>query len=129
MVNWNKFQADDHEARLRAKNRRPDEALEPYDGPEGDLHDKIIAECQRRRWYFVHSRMDKKSSQAKGVPDFIIAANLIHPPQQRTFWIECKRKEGKLTPEQTVTKHILIALGHRYACVYSFEEFLAFVDS
>jgi RecB family endonuclease NucS len=90
---------------------------------ESDLHDKIIAELIRRRWYFVHSRMDCRTTQLKGVPDFICAS-----PDGRTFWIEVKRKGAKLTKEQNVARHCLLVLGHKWACVYSFQEFLTAVN-
>jgi hypothetical protein len=92
---------------------------------ESDLHDQIEAELKRRRWYYVHSRMDRATTTQLGVTDFIIAA----PPtgnvgQPRTFWVECKREGEKLNKEQTVTKHVLLALGHKHFVVFSFEEFL-----
>ena len=104
-------------------------ASEPVDR-EGDLHDQIEAELKLRRWYYVHSRMDKASTQSAGVPDFIIAAppSIFTSDYPRTFWVECKKRGGKLNAEQTVTKHILLALGHQYHTVYSFEEFLNIVN-
>lgn len=111
----------------REGNPLPDPGA--FEGKESKLHDQIIAECQRRRWYFVHSRTDRKTTQAKGVPDFIIAAPArCKAWGEITYWVECKRKGSKLSPEQTVTKHVLTALGHRYACVYSYEEFLAVIN-
>lgn len=90
---------------------------------ESDLHDQIEAELKRRRYYYVHSRMDRPTTQQLGVADFIIAT-----PNGRTLWVEAKRKGGKLTKEQTVTKHCLMALGHSYATVFNFQEFLDFID-
>src|SRR6267154_4163837 len=104
---------------------------EPHKGRESELHDQIEAELKRRRWYYVHSRTDKRTTQGLGVPDFIIAApdRLIFrgggsdTQLARTYWIEVKRKRGKLSQEQAVTKHVLTALGHRHHVVYSFKEF------
>ena len=90
-----------------------------FAGPESDLHDLISSELVRRRWFFVRSRMDRPTTQQAGVPDFICAA-----PDGVTHWIEVKRKGGKLSKEQNITKYVLLALGHRYATVYSFDEFL-----
>jgi hypothetical protein len=122
-------------AKMKREGKSPPEP-EAYDGPEADLHDKIIAECQRRRWYCQTTRMDKKSTATKGACDFVIAASkdvnwdshggFADPP---VFFIEAKRKGGKLSPEQTVTKHVLTALGHRYACVFSYAEFLSVIDA
>ena len=94
---------------------------------EADLHAEIEAWLKLRRWYYVHSRTDRATTQQKGVPDFIIAKPEKGLEKAETVWIEVKRKGGKLTPEQTVTKHVLTALGHRFAVVYSFDEFLAAV--
>jgi hypothetical protein len=87
---------------------------------ERDLHDEILTECARRRFYVVHSRMDRATTQAKGVTDFIIAM-----PDSKTLWVECKRKGSKMTPEQNVTAHVLKALGHRHAVVHTLAEFIA----
>ncbi len=88
---------------------------------ERDLHDRIEADLKSRRWYYVHSRTDKKTTQAKGVPDFIIAAPGV---PAKTLWIEIKKKGGKLSPEQNITRHILCALNHYYFTVYSWDDFL-----
>ena len=85
---------------------------------ERDLHDDIEADLKNRRWYYVHSRTDKATTQQAGVTDFIIAA-----PNGLTIWIECKIKGNKLSKEQSITRHVLLALGHIYATVYSFEEY------
>ena len=103
---------------------RPDAKRKPPQGSESDLHDKIMAFCKEKRYYFIHSRMDRATTQQKGVPDFVICgANGF------VWFVECKAKGGKLSVEQTVTKHVLLALGHQYHTVYSFEEFLSIVNS
>lgn len=100
-----------------------------YLGKESDLHDQIEAELKRRRWYYVHSRTDRKTTQAKGCPDFIIATGAEatsggYKRSPRTYWIEVKKRGGKLSPEQNVVQHVLTALEHHHAVVYSFQEFL-----
>ena|SRR6185436_13553585 len=90
---------------------------------ESELHAEIIDELKRRRLYFVRSRTDKRTTTQLGVPDFIIAM-----PNGKTLWVECKRKGNKLSQEQNITRHILIASGHRHAVVYSFQEFLNAID-
>jgi len=82
------------------------------------LHLLIEDELKRRRWYYVHSRTDRATTQQAGVPDFIIAT-----PNGKTLWIEAKRKGGKLSVEQNVTRHILLAMGHHFAVVFSMEDF------
>lgn len=117
---------DANNAKRLPKVAQPEDA---YDGPERDLHDRIEEELIHRRWYYVHSRTDRPTTQTFGVTDFIIAAGTKsvfdkHVFYGRTFWIEVKRKGSKLTKEQNITRHVLTALGHRWACVYSYEEFL-----
>ena len=107
------------ESRLRAKiGARRESPTNPVD-KESDLHDAIEMELCRRRWYYVHSRMDRASTQQKGVPDFIIAA-----ADGKSYWIECKAKGKKQTPEQRAAALVLHMNGHRHAVVYSFAEFL-----
>ncbi len=98
-------------------------AVSATDGSESDLHNQIIAELKLRRWYYCYSRTDKRTTQQLGIPDFVIAS-----PNGVTFWIEAKRRNGKLTHEQTIAKHCLLALGHKYATVFSFKEFVEFID-
>ena len=102
---------------IRLRNVVKTIAEDAHSGPERDLHDQIEAELIRRRWYYVHSRMDKRSTQNKGVPDFIIAA-----PNGRTIWMEVKTKSGKLDENQTITKHVLTALLHEHCVVRSMAE-------
>lgn len=106
-------------ARHSPKIKTPDTA---YDGPESDIHEKIISYCRLRTWFVVHSRMDRKATTATGVPDFIIAT------RSGTLWIECKRKGSKPTPEQRDANYWLQSLGHAAHIVWSYEEFLAFAE-
>ena len=91
---------------------------------ERDLHDEIEADLKARRWYYVHSRFDQPTTTRLGVTDFIIAA-----PNGITFWIECKKNGGKLSEHQTVTKHVLNALGHRHFVVFNFQEYIAAISN
>ena len=86
---------------------------------ESELHQSIEAYCKQRRWYYVHSRMDARTTTAKGVPDFIIAL-----PSGRTLWIECKRKGGKPTSEQLGAHQWLRSLSHEARIVWTFDEFI-----
>ena len=113
---------DAHEAKMSAKKITAGE-IPAFDGLESKLHEKIEQELIRRRWYYVHSRMDKKSTQAKGIVDFVIAA-----PNGVTYWCEIKRKGGKLSLEQNISRHILVGLNHKHETIFSFEQFLKFVS-
>ena len=103
-------------------------ALKPKTAPaadrERDIHDAIEYELNRRRWYYVHSRTDKPTTQRAGVPDFIIAL-----PDGNSLWVEVKKKGGKLSAEQNITRHILLSLGHRFALVFSMDDFLEAISS
>lgn len=106
-----------HEAKLKAgKHEAP--TGEGVDD-ESKLHEQIIAELNRRRYYFVHSRMDRATTQARGVPDFIIAIPGTLNTRPRTLWVEAKRKGGKLTPEQAGALAWLDRDGHETSIVYS----------
>ncbi len=113
-----------HQARI-AKNRGTLDAP-PSEGvtDESDLHDRIIAECRRRGYVIVHSRMDRRTTTAVGTTDFVIAAD-----RGRTLWLECKTVKGKLTREQEATIHWLKGLGHVAEVIRSFEAFRAIVDN
>jgi len=113
----------------REGNPLPDP--EAFEGKEEELAQLCISEIRHRRWYFTRNAPGRRQTATAGTPDLIIAGiDFIDGVQTPvTFWIELKKKGGKLSPEQTVTKHVLTALGHRYACVYSYEEFLAVIDS
>lgn len=87
---------------------------------ESDLHDQILAECRRRGWLAIHSRMDKRTTNRVGTPDFIIAMN-----NGQTLFIEVKAKGKKLSTEQAATMAWLLKLGHSPKLVYSLNEFMA----
>jgi len=86
---------------------------------ESDLHDEIAAYCKLKGWYYVHSRMDRPTSQNLGVADFIIATN-----GGNTLWIEAKAKRNKPTREQLAAKCWLEKLGHEAHIVWSMPVFL-----
>lgn len=95
-------------------NRGKPEACGP--ALERDLHDQIIDLCRSRGWFYVHSRMDRKSTTGVGTPDFVIAL-----PGGATLWLECKRKGGKTTTEQAAALAQLRRNGHLACVVDSFE--------
>lgn len=116
----NRFTQSDID-RLNAKNApksRQDAPQSAFEGRESSLHRLIEDDLKRRRWFYVHSRTDRATTQQSGVPDFIIAA-----PNGKTLWCEVKRKGGKLSVEQNVTRHVLLALAHHFAVVFSMDDF------
>lgn len=87
---------------------------------EADLHDQIIGECKRLGWLWVHARMDRASHLTIGAPDFIILAD-----NGRVLLVECKRRNGKSSPEQIAFHAWAAKLGHTVFVVRSIEEFHA----
>lgn len=93
--------------------------LPPDDGEEDQLQEKIAGECIGRSWYFVRSRMDRKTTVAIGTPDFI-----IFPFVRRAFVVECKSGKKKLTTPQLGVQHFFMKLRQPHYVVRSFAEFL-----
>lgn len=109
-----------HEARLNPRHDAP--------GGEGcsdeaKLHDAIIEVCKARGFYYVHSRMDRATTTALGVVDFVIAAD-----NGKTYWIEAKARKKKPTREQAGTLLWLNNLGHKTAVVRNLDEFLKAIE-
>lgn len=88
---------------------------------ESDLHDYILDVCRARGWLAIHSRMDRPTTTALGVSDFIIVT-----PKTVCF-VEAKRKGGKPTPKQRGFLAAVGALGWPNAIVHSQEEFEEFL--
>ncbi len=88
---------------------------------ESDLHDSILEYCRGRGWLAIHSRMDKKTTTALGVSDFIIVTH------NTVLFVEAKRKGNKPTPKQRGFLMAIEVLGWPQAVVYSMGEFLAFL--
>lgn len=97
-------------------------AIKPDDGLESELHEKVAAECTRLGWYFVHSRMDRKTTNALGVPDF-----LIWPYGYQAFAVECKSGTKKLTKEQMGVRAYFLKLKQPHFVVRSEAEFLSYI--
>lgn len=114
-----------HEARLAQRGAKAVPAIKGARtfARERDLHDAIAAFCKARGWFFVHSRMDQKTTTATGIPDFAIAADT-----GKTIWVEAKTRGGKLTPQQLITLAHLKKLGHVVGVVRSMEEFAALLN-
>jgi hypothetical protein len=123
-MGFSEFELQQMQARLAHNSGRepkPDQ-FEPSNEPESKLHDQIIEHCKSKGWYYVHNRMDRPTTTAIGVPDFVLAL-----PGGVTWWVEVKRKGNKPTREQAAVGVMLGHLNHKHATVYSFEEFLAVV--
>lgn len=120
-VNFSQHDVNMHESKMSSKMRVSQP--EDFDGLESKLHAKIMEECGKRRWMFFHGSMAHKSKRTAGETDFTIAAD-----NGVVFFIEAKRKGEKLSEAQNIVRHCLIAKGHRWACVYSFKDFISFIE-
>ena len=117
---------------FNARTQYPQESVPPPQsghvaiapGTERDLHDQIIAHCRDNGWYYVHSRMDQRTTIKVGCPDFIIAL-----PHGKVLWIECKTKTGKLSEQQAGAIYALNALDHDVYVIRSMTEFLAVLEA
>lgn len=86
---------------------------------ESILHEQVAEYCKGRGWPFIHSRMDSKTTTAKGIADYVIFAS-----GGRVFNIELKTAVGKLSTDQLGWKMMLEMNGHSYFVCRSFEDFL-----
>lgn len=124
MVTWTRDDIRSYEARNQPKGEAivdqsiANEAVKS----ESDLHDRIMQECRRRQWIALHGRMDYATGRTKGEPDFIIIAD------GAVYFIECKTKTGKLSPDQQAIAHQASRLGHTIHLVRSFQQFLDLVN-
>ncbi len=90
---------------------------------ESDLHDQVTDECRRRGWMYIHSQYGVATRSTIGCPDFIVLAD-----NGRVLWVECKRKDGKLSKEQQAFKAMAEKLGHKVHIVRSLTEFVTLAD-
>lgn len=118
-----------HNARVAKENQIP--VKTPTEGCEceSDLHDQILAECRKRGWLAIHSRMDKRTTTAIGVCDFIILRDAVYHSKSgdylpKILLIECKTRLGKLSPAQQAFQAHAKKLGHNVQVVRSLQEFL-----
>lgn len=112
------------QARCDAGKKRPSDVAESGDAEnEGDIHNAIIAFCKRMLWIYFHGSMASRTARTIGEPDFVILAD-----KGRVFFIECKTKIGKLSPEQLGIKMWAEKLGHQIHVVRSVDEFLRVVN-
>lgn len=112
-----------HEARISAGKNHIVESNEKVGvDRESKLHEQIIEHCNKQwpRWKYRHARMDRATTEEKGVEDFT-----IFMPNGKTLHVECKKRDGKLDEDQRNWQHELGRLGHAVHVVRSFEEFLA----
>lgn len=94
----------------------------PRPASESDLHDDILEWVRVRGFLAIHSRMDRRTTTAKGVADFIIVTH------RNVYFIECKRPGKKPTVEQAAFLAHVQKLGWPNAVVHSMQEFTEFMN-
>lgn len=107
-----------------AKRGTPDQRNRSDTGttaPESDLHDYIIDFCKKQSppWLLFHGSMGHRTRRTLGEVDFTCIL-----PKGIVLFVECKRKNGKLSPEQQAIKHWMNLLGHKMHIIRSEEEFV-----
>ena len=120
-MRFTQHDVDAHEARIRPKKSESNSSA--FEGKEEELAQLCIAEIRRRRWYFTRNLPGRYSTGTPGTVDLIIAADM-----GKTYWVELKKHGGKLSEAQTITRHVLLALNHQWACVKSYQEFVNFIN-
>jgi hypothetical protein len=118
-VSMSQFTSEWYHAQLAKRGQRLTVAADAVTD-ESDLHNEIIAECRRRGWIALHSSMASPTKRNEGEPDFEILAD-----GGRVLLVECKSREGKLSPAQLAFKSQAERLGHAVHIVRSMREFLA----
>lgn len=91
---------------------------------EKALHRQIMDYCDAQwpRWKYRHARMDRATTEEKGVEDFT-----IFMPHNRTLHVECKQPGQKLTSEQQCWAKEMELLEHPVECIFSYQEFLTLI--
>lgn len=110
----------DYEARMNGSNH-PAHDLFEISAPvtdESDLHNSIIDYCREKGWQYLHGSMAARTHRTLGEPDFIV---LAHGSKLRM--VECKSKNGKLSPDQQAFIAHARKNGHIVYVVRSMEEF------
>jgi hypothetical protein len=83
---------------------------------EKEMHEVFTQWLNLNNIYHVHSRMDKKSTIAKGTPDFTIVYG------GKGFFIEFKTPQNTLSDEQKVHMKKIMASGTQYFLCYDAKE-------
>lgn len=116
---WLKMMRPEDRKALGKAGLTADEAYQKFaDRQEKNLHKLIWAELTRRGIVVIHSRMDRKSTTIKGLPDFCFVHYSV------PYAIEVKTQTGQLTREQKITMQRMALNGWMTHVVRSFDEFL-----
>jgi hypothetical protein len=116
MANWSNIDLQNFYARRAQK--LPELPPPKSNHRERDLHEAILAACRLRGWICLHGAMIHRTFRPEGEWDFTILGD-----RARTFFIEAKSRDGKLTQEQAGLQRWAAKLGHTIHVVRSMKEF------
>jgi len=91
---------------------------------ENDLHDQIMDHCRACGYLVIHSRTDRATTNAVGLPDFF-----IFMPGQRVVILECKKRGGKCSTAQLEKLALARKHGFTALIVDNFEDAKKFIES
>jgi len=102
-------------------NQHTIEEIRPkwQDKSEKALQKQIYSWLNLHGYFFVWSRMDKKTTGIPGTPDFVF------PYKNYFVAVECKTETGKLSMEQSIAFSSIEKQGGLCYVVRSFDQFLA----
>lgn len=112
----------------RARNPKASEAADQakrekwIKGEEKSLQDAIQKDCERRGYFVLRSRMDKKTVYRKGFPDLVIFG-----PNGKCVLIECKAGDNTPSEDQLHCGLDLICAGAKLLVAYNLAEAIEFV--
>lgn len=121
-MRWTQDQYDNYLAQARGPfARQTVEIEEPDTGPERKLQERIETYLKQEGFYFFHDR--SRGANKAGQPDLVVALY-----EGRVLWLELKSKHGRLSPEQIMTRRMLLALGQEFYEIRSFKVFLNIIQ-
>lgn len=92
---------------------------------ERELQALIVSDLLRREIYFSRSRMDRKTTNAKGTPDFICCMPFPLSSLCTFLAIECKHGSGVLSAEQEIERQKILKNNGDYHVVRSWADYSA----
>lgn len=95
---------------------------------ESELHKHIANYLRQHNVWFSHSRMDRKTTQQCGTPDFLLCYIYFGAMiEKMPTAIEVKVGGRKLTQDQESVREQMVANGWRYHVVSSLQELVEIV--
>lgn len=91
---------------------------------ESDVHKQVAGWLRIKGVFYVHSRTDKRTTNALGVPDFILAAwdGTTLPARAIPYAIEIKVNGNTLSTEQEKVRDLMQANGWLYFVCSSLQD-------